>query len=321
MPSNYLKPFIPSVRAAASALVAAVTMATAQAAWAETPVGEVRYLCCNMRAGNDWISDINYDEEGMRVLPFGTPAKVLSVSSNRILVEIEGKTYKFNNDYSRKLGMPEFIRRYLLPVDPRPALKELPDGARQAIESFSVVPGMTREQVLLAIAYPIADETPDLSSDVWKYWRDSSHQYDLKFDAHGRVSDITISDDDNNNRVDEKCVVNVYRPDRKFGDDSTHTYLQVDDKMIGRLRTSDTYCLKLAPGKHLIEVRNEYLFMPAAVVASMEVMVPASDAAQFLRFHRTLTVASYLLPGILISPLLSDNKMTLVDEESWRKRK
>ena len=320
MPSSCLKPLIPAVRAAASAFFAVITMAAMpQAALAEPPVGEVRYLCCNMRAGSDWISDINYDEEGMRVLPFGTPAKVLAVSRNRILVEIEGKTYKFNNDYSRELGMPEFIRRYLLPADPRPTLNELPDGVRQAIESFSVVPGMTREQVLLAIAYPIADETPDLKSDVWKYWRDSSYQYDLKFDAQGRVGDITIIDDDN--RVDEKCVVNVYRPDRKVGDDGTHTYLQVDDKMLGRLRTSDTYCLKLAPGKHLIEVRHEYLFMPAAVVARMEVTVPDGDSAQFLRFHRTLTVASFVLPGALFSPFLSDNKMTIVDEESWRNRK
>jgi hypothetical protein len=315
-----LKPLIPAVRAATFAVSAAIPMAvTPLVAWAEPPVGEVRYLCCNMRAGSDWISDINYDEEGMRVLPFGTPAKVLAVSGNRILVEIEGKTYKFNNDYSRKLGMAEFIRRYLLAADPRPALKELPDGARKVIESFTVVPGMTRDQVLLAIAYPIADETPDLKSDVWKYWRDSTYQYDLKFDAEGRVRDITVSDD--NNQVDEKCAVNVYRPERKFGDDATHTYLQVDNAMLGRLRTSDTYCLKLAPGKHLIEVRHEYLFMPAAVVSSMEVTVPASDDAQFLRFHRTLTVGSFLLPGALFSPFLSDNKMTLVDEESWRKRK
>jgi hypothetical protein len=304
-----------TIRAAAYAALAAIPMvATPLSARAESPVGEVRYLCCNMRAGNDWISDINYDEAGMRVLPVGTPARVLAVSGNRILVEIEGKTYKFNNDYSRKLGMPEFVRRYLLPADPRSALKEVPDGARQAIESFSVVPGMTREQVLLAIAYPIADETPDLNSDVWKYWRDSGYQYDLKFDAQGRVIDIIVNDD--NNRVDEKCVVNVYRPDRKSGDDSTHTFLQVDDKIMGRLRTSDTFCLKLAPGKHLIEVRNEYLFMPAAVVASMEVTVPDGDAAQFLRFHRKIT-----MPGLLLTSWLNESKMTVVDEDSWRKRK
>jgi hypothetical protein len=173
---------------------------------------------------------------------------------------------------------------------------------------------MTREQVLLAIAYPIADETPDLKSAVWKYWRNSSYEYDVKFDEQGRVKDVAVTDE-NSHDTDEKCALNVYRPDWKFGDDRTHTYLQVDDKMQGRLRTSDTYCLKLAPGKHLIEVRNEIMFMPAAVVAWMEVEIPASGEPQFLRFQRSLNVG-----GVLVTSWLNDNKLTVSDEASWRKR-
>ncbi|MFZ5547930.1 MAG: hypothetical protein ACOZJX_04480 [Pseudomonadota bacterium] len=296
---------------------AALAIAAGGMPWpaaAEPPVGEMRYLCCNMRIGSDWLSDINYDEEGMTVVPYGTPVKVMEVSRNRVRIEIAGKAYKFGNDYSRKLGMPAFIERYLLAADPRPAQQGLPEAARTAIESFSVAPGMTREQVLLAIAYPIADETPDLQSDVWKYWRNGSYQYDVKFDEQGVVKDVLITDE-NSHDSDEKCPVNVYRPDWKLGDDRTHTHLQVDDKVVGRLRTSETTCLKLAPGRHLIEVRNEVLFMPAAVVASMEVVVPADGAPQFLRFQRSLTAS-----GLLISPWLNDNKLTITDEASWRKR-
>lgn len=281
---------------------------------AQAPEGETRYLCCNMRVGSDWLSDINYDEEGMTVVPYGTPVKILEVSRNRVRIEIGGKAYKFGNDYSRRLGMAEFIKRYLLAEDPRPAYQDLPDATRQAIESFSVAPGMTREQVLLAIAYPIADETPDPKADVWKYWRNSSYEYDVKFDAQGRVNDVAVIDE-NSHEADEKCALNVYRPDWKFGDDRTHTYLQVDDKMQGRLRTSDTYCLKLSPGKHLIEVRNEIMFMPAAVVAWMEVEIPATGQPQFLRFQRSLTAA-----GLLVTGWLNDNKLTVSDEASWRKR-
>lgn len=280
---------------------------------AEPPVGETRYLCCNMRIGSDWLSDINYDEEGMTVVPYGTPVKVLEVSRNRVRIEINGKPYKFGNDYSRKLGMPAFIERYLLVADPRPAQQALPDSTRQAIESFSVAPGMTRDQVLLAIAYPIADETPDLKANVWKYWRDSSYEYDVAFDAQGVVENVVITDANADQK--EICAVNVFRPHRKLGDDGTHVYVQVDDKVVSRLRTSDTVCLKLSPGKHLLEIRNEVFFMPAAVVADMSLDVQAGGAPVFLRFRRTFTPG-----GLLVSSWLNDNKLTTSDEAQWKKR-
>jgi hypothetical protein len=307
-----------SITAAAMQLLPAllgVFAATAPAQTrAEAPVGETRYTCCNMRAGKDWISDINYDEEGMNVVPYGTPVKILEVANNRVRIEIDGKPFKFNNDYSRKLGMPEFIRRYLLVDDPRPAQKDLSEGVRQAIGAFTVVPGMTREQVLLAIAYPIADETPNLKADVWKYWQLHSIEYDIQFDASGVATDVLVNDE-STHEGDVACAANVYRPDWSRGVDGTHMHVQVDGKVSGRLRTGDTMCLKLPAGKHKVEIRSEILFQPAMVVAEMDVEVPANANPQFLRFHRTFTT-----PAPLASGWLSDNKLTTATAGQWRKR-
>lgn len=302
-------------------LAAALTIAALVAPWpvmAEPPVGETRYLCCNMRLGNDWLSDINYDEEGMTVVPYGTPVKVLEVSRNRVRIEINGKPYKFGNDYSRKLGMPVFIERYLLVADPRPAQQGLPETMRRAIESFSVVPGMTREQVLLAVAYPIADETPDLKAGVWKYWSSSSVQHDVKFDDQGLVKEVVVTDE-NSHDSDEKCPVNVYRSSVRWGDDRTHVFVQVGDKLYGRLPVGDTVCLKPAPGKHVVEIRSELFFNPGPVIARMEIEVKPGAEAQFLRFQRTTA-------GMMVVPTAGavfqhDNRLTVADEAAWRKRR
>lgn len=50
--------------------------------------------------------------------------------------------------------------------------------------------GMTREQVLMAVSYPIADENPDLGSKVWKYWLSSDWQFEVHLDDQGKVSEV-----------------------------------------------------------------------------------------------------------------------------------
>ena len=51
--------------------------------------------------------------------------------------------------------------------------------------------GMTREQVLMALGYPISSENPDLSADLWRYWMSSFAEFQVQFDGNGRVREIT----------------------------------------------------------------------------------------------------------------------------------
>lgn len=62
-----------------------------------------RFLCCNMRSDGAWISDINYDENGKRIIPAGTPIKVTGYGHYRVKVDINGKSQAIGNDYSRDL--------------------------------------------------------------------------------------------------------------------------------------------------------------------------------------------------------------------------
>ncbi len=152
------------------------------------------YLCCNMRTDGRWISDSNYQESGKSVVPLGTPAKVLDYGRYRINLQLgegsQASKQTLGNDYSRDVSMPDFARRYVVAEDPALKLRSFPRKVQEAIASSRVTRGMTREQVLMAVGYPIASETPHLDSKVWKFWLWTFSPYDIYFDERGYVSDV-----------------------------------------------------------------------------------------------------------------------------------
>lgn len=126
------------------ALLAA--LAPLLAAGALAPVAEAGYLCCNMRTDGCWISDIDYEESGKTLLPLGTPLKF--------------------TDYSRDLTKEAFAARYIQAANPRDKLASAPAKVRTAVESAKLSKGMTREQVVMAVGYPVTSENPSLVAKV-----------------------------------------------------------------------------------------------------------------------------------------------------------
>lgn len=149
------------------------------------------YLCCNMRSDGSWISDSNYAEGGKRVIPAGTPVKVTGYGRYRVKVQVDGQKQEIGNDYSRDLDNAAFAARYVVREDPGAAIATWPAKVQQAVRQSKVAPGMTREQVITALGYPISSENPDLESNLWRYWLGSFAEFQLHFDERGRVSDIT----------------------------------------------------------------------------------------------------------------------------------
>jgi hypothetical protein len=153
------------------------------------------FLCCNMRTDGSWISDSNYAENGKRIIPAGTPVKVTGYGRYRVKIEINGAGGKpekqaLGNDYSRDLDNAAFAKRYVVREDPRPKIAKAGEKTRKAIESARVTKGMTREQVLMALGYPISSENPNLDAELWRFWLGSFEQFQVLFDAKGRVKDV-----------------------------------------------------------------------------------------------------------------------------------
>src|SRR5690606_32412924 len=82
-------------RRAARAIGLALVLAAAAVPASEKYDG---FLCCNMRSDGSWISDGNYAENGKRVIPAGTPAKVTGYGRYRVKVQIDGERQEIGND-------------------------------------------------------------------------------------------------------------------------------------------------------------------------------------------------------------------------------
>ena len=149
------------------------------------------YLCCNLRTDGSWISDINYAEGGKRIISAGTPTKVTGYGRYRVHVEIDGRKQALGNDYSRDIDLESFARRYVVAEDPKAKLAAFPARIREAVTRAQLVPGMTREQVLMAVGYPVSSENPHLDAKVWRFWLSSFAEFQVVFDGNGRVTEIT----------------------------------------------------------------------------------------------------------------------------------
>jgi len=148
------------------------------------------FLCCNMRTTGDWISDINYNDSGQKLVPLGSPTKVTGYGRHRVLVTIDGKRQAIGNDYSRDLGLEAFAKRYIVTEDPKAKLATYPAKLREAIQAGRINRGMTRDQVLMSIGYPISSETPRLDATTWRYWVSSFSEFQVVFDDVGRVKEV-----------------------------------------------------------------------------------------------------------------------------------
>ena len=171
-------------------MLALAACAAAGMAQAAPPEG---WLCCNMRTDGSWISDSNYAENGKRVIPYGTPVKATGYGRYRVKLLVDGKRQELGNDYSRDLDDDAFARRYIVAEDPRAKAAGYPAKVREAIESARVTRGMTREQVLMALGYPISSENPHLDADAWRFWLSSFDEFQVLFDGAGKVRDVVAS--------------------------------------------------------------------------------------------------------------------------------
>ena len=55
--------------------------------------------------------------------------------------------------------------------------------------------GMTREQVLMSVGYPITSENPHLDAKTWKFWLSSFAEFHVVFDDQGIVTAIDAPPD------------------------------------------------------------------------------------------------------------------------------
>jgi hypothetical protein len=148
------------------------------------------FACCDLHYSKDWINDGNYAE--LPMIPAGTPVEVLSYGSHRAYVKVDGKPMRLGHDYGRDQETLEgWVNKIVVSEDPRPRIATYPPPVQAAIREGKVMVGMTREQAIASIGYPLTSENVSLDASMWRIWRSSHGEYDLNFGADGRVKSIT----------------------------------------------------------------------------------------------------------------------------------
>ena len=175
--------------------VAALGLSVALSACHTQPVAEqtpwlTGYTCCNLHYDGDWISDANYSD--LPFIPAGAPISVaLPVKdSNRAYATIGGRPFRLGLDYGRAVqGTEQWLSTIVLREDPRINNAAWSLEVRQAVAQGKVLIGKTTDQAIVALGYPLPTRTPNLDSNVWRYWQNSSVQYDVYWDNE-RVSQV-----------------------------------------------------------------------------------------------------------------------------------
>jgi SmpA / OmlA family len=85
------------------------------------------------------------------------------------------------------MSMENFARRYVVAEDPTLKISSYPLKVQDAIHQAKVMIGMNREQVLMALGYPVSSENPNLADKTWNYWLFTWLSFKVRFDDGGRV--------------------------------------------------------------------------------------------------------------------------------------
>src|ERR1700681_560448 len=151
------------------------------------------FACCVLHYSHDWINDGNYAE--LPMIPAGTPIEVLNYGSNRAYVKVDGKPMRLGHDYGRdQESLENWVNKVVVNDDPRPRIATYAPPVQAAIREGKVMVGMTREQAIASIGYPLTSENISLDAPMWRIWRSSHGEYQLNFGPDGRVKAITGDD-------------------------------------------------------------------------------------------------------------------------------
>jgi hypothetical protein len=167
--------------------VAAVAFVLPAAAQTEPAIG---FTCCNLHYDGDWISDANWSN--LPMIPAGTPIRIKSWGfNNRAYAEIGGREYRIGHDYGRaQESLETYVYKLVVRENPKKRIDGYRKEIRVAIAAGRVVPGMTREQVLIAAGFPATHRTPSLDAPVWNYWSSRVSRYEVHWNAKGTVQSI-----------------------------------------------------------------------------------------------------------------------------------
>ena len=153
------------------------------------------YTCCNLRYDDKLITDENFLE--WPVIPAGARVAVVGFHGSSADVLVEGKPMVFdvyvgNQVKAGKMRPQDLAERYAVAQDPQAKIASYPPDIQRAVRASKVMPGMTREQVLISVGYPWLTKTASLDARRWSYFasHDDDDEYVVVWGDNGTVETI-----------------------------------------------------------------------------------------------------------------------------------
>jgi hypothetical protein len=147
------------------------------------------FACCVLHYNKLWISDSNV---GASMIAAGTPIEVTGYASNRAHIKIDGKNMELGHDYGRETeALDAWVRKMVVNQDPRPKFTSFAPTVQEAIRLGKVMVGMTREQCIVAVGYPLTNENVTLDGPTWRMKDPAGTEYQLNFGRDGRLMSVT----------------------------------------------------------------------------------------------------------------------------------
>jgi hypothetical protein len=151
------------------------------------------FACCTLHYEGDWISDGNYAI--LPSIPAGTPITVLRYGRHKAYAEINGHPMRLGHDYGREQeSLDQWVHKIVVDVDPAAKISGYAPDVQAAIRLGRVMTGMTREQAVIAVGYPLTSETSTLDSPIWRHWVSSFEEYQLLWGSDGLIREISAVD-------------------------------------------------------------------------------------------------------------------------------
>jgi len=136
------------------------------------------------------LYSVNYQQQGL--IPLCTKVKLESLDKRKLTFRVLGKDREYEYVFHNSLRDP--IAKHLDKVFgkkcDKASVEKMSEVDRKGIRAGTVLPGMSKRGVTLALGYPPEHATPSLDSDVWTYWKNRFGKLKVTF-ANGKVSEIS----------------------------------------------------------------------------------------------------------------------------------
>ncbi|HEX9140094.1 MAG TPA: hypothetical protein VF848_09905 [Steroidobacteraceae bacterium] len=151
------------------------------------------FSCCVLHYDGNKINDRNY--ASLPMIPAGTPVEVIGYDGSTAKVKIDGKAMVLDHNWGRdQESLDVWVNKVVVNEDPRPRIADYPPEVQEAIRLGKVMVGMSREEAISAIGYPVANENITLDSPIWQLRRARGDEYQLNFDRNGRIESVSGDD-------------------------------------------------------------------------------------------------------------------------------